>query len=122
MQKKTMQGNRQPSYEFDEREKNLYHIRFNEELTTKVPGATVKTEKVQKFTEHGFADYVKNKNHFSFNSEVILHDPTFIQQPKPDVKGEPGETKSVEVIEQLKVPKIKTQSIKKKSNSKTKRK
>lgn len=85
-------ANRRPSYLIPQSEEHLYHIMFTERMATYNPEKFIEREMVQTFTREGFAGYLKNKRHFSFANEQILHDPTIeivaVKEPNGEAKGE----------------------------------
>jgi len=78
-----MEGNKDKTYTFPERESGVYHVR----LITKIKNDALKTyvsqESIQKFTVAEFKEFKQHGN-AGFDEVFVLHDPTFVKAEKKE--------------------------------------
>lgn len=122
--KNLIPANKTPSYLIPENEVDFYHVRFTESIATNDPDIFTERDLYQTFTVAGFEGYVKNKSHFGYKSEVILHDPTYkgktvvANQPEEIGEIQPSTPSEIQIESQPKpkpLPKARAKKVKPKT-------
>lgn len=81
---KLIPANKNSQYQIKESEKGFYHMKFVDKIPLADEQKSITEEKFQIFSVVDFKQYLKNKQHFNWESEEIIHDPTLKAAPESE--------------------------------------